>query len=338
MKSFDIPVVMFIFKRKEATLRILERVSQIKPQKLYLISDWGRNEEEIALVKSCRQAVEENINWSCEVIKNYADENCGVYDRIGLGAKWVFSQEPVAIFLEDDNLPELSFFEYCKQLLEKYKEDTRVLWVCGTNYLEKYHPEDGSSYVFTKHLLPCGWASWANKFLKYYDGELELFEDAQLVKRVRYEYDDKRLYNQQMESVSKEYDRKKRGDRYISWDYQMAYSIRVHNMYGISPIHNQIKNIGVDNFSEHGGTSFDNVMTQRFCGMESHPLEFPLIHPKTVICDRIYEKMVGRIILYPLSSRIKKKCGKIIKKVLRISPNVSLTNTLKDIMKEVRRQ
>ncbi|WML55180.1 hypothetical protein RCG17_11665 [Neobacillus sp. PS3-12] len=337
MGSFDIPVVLFIFKRKDATLQILNRVSQIKPKKLYLISDFGRTEEEEILVNECRNAVEEHINWDCKVIKNYAEKNCGVYDRIGLGAKWVFSMEPVAIFLEDDNLPELSFFYFCKELLEKYKDDNRILWICGTNYLENYKPEDGSSYVFTKHLLPCGWASWAGKFIKYYDADLALYNDTRLVKRVKYEYEDKRLYKQQIECVRQEYERKLKGERYVSWDYHMAYSIRVHNLYGISPKFNQIKNIGVDNYSEHGGVSLDNVMTKRFCGMESIPLKFPLTHPKTVMLDRMYESKVGNIILYPLSLRIKIKIAKLIKNILGMESNASITKTIKNHLKVVRK-
>ncbi|WP_047150841.1 hypothetical protein [Aneurinibacillus tyrosinisolvens] len=333
MDSFDIPVVMFIFKRKDATLRILERVSQIKPKKLYLISDFGRNEEEEILVNECRKEVEKHINWNCKVIKNYAEENRGVFDRIGLGAMWVFSMEPVAIFLEDDNLPELSFFTFCKELLEKYKDDNRILWICGTNYLESYEPEDGSSYMFTKHLLPCGWASWADKFTKYYDADLTLFNDPLLVKKVKYEYEDKRLYKQQIECVRQEYERKLKGERYVSWDYHMAYSIRVHNLYGISPKFNQIKNIGVDSYSEHGGVSFDNVMTRRFCGMESIPLEFPLTHPKTIVQDRIYEKKVGNLILYPLSLRIKIKIATLIKNILGMEPSTSITGTIKKHLK-----
>lgn len=337
MDSFDIPIVLFIFKRKDTTLQILNRISQIKPKKLYLISDFGRNQEEEKLVRECRINVEKNIDWDCEVIKNYAEKNRGVFANIGLGALWVFSMESVAIFLEDDNLPELSFFQYCKELLEKYNNDNRILWICGTNYLEKYEPEDGASYMFTKHLLPCGWASWANKFTKYYDANLDLFSNAELVKRVRYEYDSKKLYSQQMECVRQEYERKLRGEKYVSWDYHMAYSIRVNNLYGICPKCNQIKNIGVDSYSEHGGISFDNVMTKRFCGMESVSLEFPLVHPKTLLVDRSYEKKIGNIILYPFSLRIRVRMSLLVKNILGISKDKSIKETIKKYFKAVRK-
>jgi len=316
MEGFDIPVVMFVFKRVDTSLRVLERIAEVRPRKLYLLSDEGRNNEEKSMVKNCRQALEGRIDWDCEVIKNYASENRGVYANIGLGAKWVFNRESMAIFLEDDNLPEITFFEYCRELLQRYRDDSRILWICGTNYLGKYLNSNGESYMFTKHLLPCGWASWSQKFLKYYDGELTLAQDKCLVKRVKYEYENKALYRQQMESVNREISQKKEGKPFRSWDFQIAFSIRAQNLYGISPCNNQIMNIGVDNLSEHGGTSFNNIMTRRFCGMNSYPLEFPLVHPKTILCDRNYEKRIGNIILYPLSMRIRRLIGRTIRKIL----------------------
>ncbi|MHB1152777.1 MAG: hypothetical protein ACYCWE_18765 [Eubacteriales bacterium] len=114
MDRFDIPLFMFLFKRMDAPFRILKIFAQVQPQKLYLISDEGRNVEEKALVRKLRSEIEKQITWDCEIIKNYAAQNKGVYQNIGMGAKWVFEREAQAIFLEDDNLPEVTFFQYCK--------------------------------------------------------------------------------------------------------------------------------------------------------------------------------------------------------------------------------
>lgn len=328
MGNFNIPVVLIIFKRKDKTLQVLERIAQIKPLKLYLLGDEGRDKEEKRLVKECREAVERSINWECEVIKNYAEVNRGVYDNIGGGAKWVLEKEPWAIFLEDDNLPELTFFSYCEELLHKYKDEKKVLWICGTNYLGKYQTKSIESYMFTKHLLPCGWASWSDKFLKYYDGELNLFVEETISEELENSYDKKALYNQQMSSLNREVTRKRNGEKFISWDFQMAFSIRIHNLYGISPSSNQIKNIGVDEHSEHGGNSFNDIMTKRFCGMESYPLNLPLTHPEKIYINKKYENLIGNIILYPLRIRVKYFVGRILKKVIGMDKNESLVNKI----------
>ena len=142
MKQFDIPVALFIFKRSEKAILIINQIAKVAPKRIYLIGDGPRNDSEIKEVELCRKEIESAINWDCEIVKNYADKNRGVYENIAGGAKWVFQREKQAIFLEDDNFPEVTFFDYCKELLEKYESDNRVLWICGTNYLESYHPED----------------------------------------------------------------------------------------------------------------------------------------------------------------------------------------------------
>lgn len=327
LERLQVPVAMFLFKRKDTTLRIIDRIAEVKPPRIYLIADAGRNDEERQLVEECRKAVEERISWDCEIVKHYAQENRGVYRNIGEGAKWVFEREERAIFLEDDNLPEVSFFYYCQEMLEKYAEHPQVLWVCGTNYLGKYEAQDGASYMFTKHLLPCGWASWSNKFLKYYDGELKTFNE-ESAKKLAANYENKALYKYQLQLIEKTAYKLEHDIGRSSWDYQMAYSVRANNMYGISPCNNQIKNIGVDELSTHGGTMLSITMTERFCGMESYPLQFPLKHPDKVACDPEYEKIIGKIILPPWRNRAKLQVGYLIKRVMGIDRNASLKEVL----------
>lgn len=323
IKRFDIPVVLFIFKRNKAA-DIMERISKVQPQKIYLIGDYGRNKKEIELVNECRKLVESKITWPCEVIKNYADENRGVYGNIALCAKWIFEREKYAIFLEDDNLPEVTFFQFCKEMLLKYENDNRILWICGTNYLGKYSNNDGDSYMFTKHILPCGWASWSKKFNSMYDEKLSLCDDSSTIKRVGKEYYNKKLFNQYKSYFLQEYKRIKNGQRPHSWDYQMDFCIKANNVYGICPCVNQIKNIGVDELSIHGGNSFSNVMTRRFCSMESYPLSFPLKHPKLILSDLEFEKRIYRILLYPFNLRLRIRVSNLIKKIFKISDNTSI--------------
>lgn len=333
MEQFDIPVVLFIFKRDKA-VEIVKRIGSVKPQKLYILADQGRNEIEKKQVEECRGAVENAIDWKCEIIKNYADENRGVFKNIGLGAAWVLRRERWAIFLEDDNLPEETFFLFCKEMLQRYEKDTRVLWVCGTNYLGNYEPKSGDSYVFTRHMLPCGWASWNGKFEQFYDGELKLTTNKTIMKNIKNMYCNKSVYKQYMESWMSEKMRIDAGKSPISWDYQMDFSIKANNLFGICPCKNQIRNIGVDDFSIHGGKSFDSIMTERFCGMDSYPLEFPLQHPMTVLQDPVFEKKTGKIILLPLRLRVSIKVLKKIRRMLMIPNGMSTKQFIKEGIKK----
>ncbi|MBQ4571485.1 MAG: glycosyltransferase family 2 protein [Bacilli bacterium] len=319
---FDIPVVLFMFKRLKA-VEIIKRISCVKPNKIYLMADSGRNAIEKKQVDECRKAVESAIDWPCEIIKNYAEKNRGVYKNIGEGAIWVLKREKWAIFLEDDNLPEISFFRFCKEMLEKYEDDTRIFWICGTNYLGKYNSKSNHSYVFTRHMLPCGWASWSSKFLKYYDGKLENYSSEFVQKNIDYSYYNYKVYKQYKECWKSEYIRINNDQNPISWDYQMDFTIKANNLFGICPCNNQIKNIGVDENSIHGGNDFSDIMTKRFCGMDSYPVEFPLIHPETLLIDKKFEDKISKILLYPLNRRLRNLFLNGVRSIFRIPDGVS---------------
>lgn len=316
MQQFDVPVALFIFKRSEKAILIINQIAKIAPKKIYLIGDGPRNESEREDVEQCRANIEKAITWDCEIIRNYSNNNRGVFNNIAGGAKWVFAREKRAIFLEDDNFPEITFFRYCKELLDKYENDSRVLWICGTNYLESYEPEDGADYVFTKLMLPCGWASWSSKFVKFYDGDLNLYSDPVLLKKVSLGYKNKILLRQNLMSWEIEHERIRRGEKPISWDFQMAFSLRVHGLYGIAPKYNQIRNIGIDIHATHGTGSAKNTMVKRFCEIPTHQLSFPLKDPKVVLIDNTFERKTEKIIILPWKVRLKSIVGRRINKIM----------------------
>ena len=313
------PIVLLLFKRVDSTRRIIGRLREVEPTKLYVLCDQGRDENERKLVREVRSVVDECIDWPCEVIRDYADENRGVYDQIGLGALRVFEHEERAIFLEDDNLPESTFFAWCEQMLNVYENNDKIVWVCGTNYLGESRPADGSDIYFTRHLLPCGWASWAAKFRRCYDKEFSLTNEDGWLDRMEASYEDRRLFVQQRESVLGERERRDHGERYRSWDFQMAFSIRMQNLLGVAPSRNQITNIGVDEFSTHGSKT-GNTMTDRFCNVPSYPMPVPCHVPAEVKVDEEFERAIGEIILQPWDRRAKDA----LKRVLGVPRGMSI--------------
>lgn len=329
MKQFEIPIAVFMFKRADKTALIIDQIAKVSPTKIYLIGDGPRNEDEVREVDNCRKLVESRINWNCSIIRNYAEKNRGVYENIAGGAKWVFERESKAIFLEDDNFPAISFFEYCKELLEKYNDDNRVLWICGTNYQHKCEPKDGSDYFFTQLMLPCGWASWSNKFLKFYDGEIKLYRDDYVRSQIRFQYRNKLLYIHDYPKWNEILEDLDANRKPVSWDYQMAFALRVNNLFGISPKYNLIQNVGADSFSIHGGNSMNKVMTRRFCEVPIHELKFPLKHPKCLLVDSDYEQSTEKIIVAPFRLRMYGKIVLIIKKIFKLNRNQSLKAFLK---------
>jgi hypothetical protein len=324
----DVPVVLIFFKRIDKTIQVLDRIAQARPSKLYLISDGPRDAAEAELVEECRRRVDARIDWDCDVVRDYAPSNRGVYDRIGLSALRILAIEPAAIFLEDDNLPEVSFFRFCEEMLERYRGDDKVFWICGTNYLESYEPQNRCSYVFTRHMLPCGWASWGHKFAKLYDGDMKLLDDPKTLPEILARSGNKALTRQHIRNWLREKGRIVNGQRPNSWDYQMSLTLEGHQLLGIVPVQNQIRNIGVDEFSIHGGHDINNVMTRRFCGMGSHPLTFPLNHCDSVDIDERFDRLTGALILLPLRYRIRGALNRLLRAILRVEDSTSLNAEL----------
>ena len=323
--SFNIPVVLFTFKRSNTVERILKVLREINVSKLYLFSDAGRDEDEQELVNKARVDIMQMIDWKCEVIKMFATSNQGVFNQIALGAKKVFEKEEKAIFLEDDNLPESTFFKYCEDMLNKYKDEEKVLWICGTNY-ESESPYLTTDYVFTKHMLPCGWASWAHKFNKYYLTSFSIMNDKNNLKKIKNAYEDQRLYRQQIRNFRMEKYREDHNRRFLSWDFHMALTLRYFDLYGIAPKYNQIRNIGIDEYSTHGGTSKKKPNTAKFCEIETRPLPKELKGPEKVTINKMFEKNFTNIILVPLYIRTLFPLITFTKKVLRMYPDKSFIN------------
>ena len=309
MNDFNIPIVLMCFLRFDKAIKIIDKIKNVKPKKIYLLSDGGRNENEQSVIVNGRLKLEKSIDWNCNIIKIYQNKNVGVYKQIALGAKKVFELEPYAIFLEDDNLPEITFFYYCKKMLLEYFNNDKILWICGTNYVENYGGCD--DYYFTKSLLPCGWASWSHKFLKYYEFNLESTNDKNFKQHFFKKYTNKKLARQQYNSIMREKKHFDECGNYYSWDHHMTLSIRMNDLFGIVPKYNQIKNIGIDENSIHGGNSDKNIMVKRFCLIKSYQLENIQITNKKIMINSDLEKKLDKIILLPFRYRLKGYISKL---------------------------
>ena len=313
-KAFDVPVCLFTWQRWDTVSKIISVLEKIKPAKLYLFSDGGRNDKEWENVHQVRSNLKKAINWKCNVTYKFAESNIGVFKTIGLGALSVFEHEKSCIFLEDDNLPTESFFYYCKECLEKYELNENVFLICGTNYLKNGF-KTSYSYMFVQALLPCGWASWSNKFCKYYDTTLEYFDKEENRKEYLKKYQSRNLAIQQLNSISAERNRFINTGEFRSWDYHLIGSIMRNDLLVISPKYNQITNIGVDELGVHNSKKFKkNRMTKRFCEVKRKELELPLVHPNSISIDYKYQKCCDRIITLPISLRFKGFIGRILKK------------------------
>ena len=121
------PVAFIVFNRPEQTRRVFAEIAKAKPPILLLIGDGPRMNRvgEVEKVMLTRQLISE-VNWECEVLTNFSEINLGCKRRVSSGIDWVFSRVGEAIFLEDDCLPDPTFFRFCEEMLEYYRGDRRV--------------------------------------------------------------------------------------------------------------------------------------------------------------------------------------------------------------------
>jgi hypothetical protein len=230
------PVAFFIFNRPDLTARVFERIAQAQPKILFLIADGPRTPAEKKRCESARRVVE-RVDWECRVLRDYRDVNLGCARRIFSGLDWVFSQTEEAIILEDDCLPDLSFFFFCHEMLHRYREEPRIGHIGGNNYLEKTRPA-GSGYYFSRYALSWGWATWRRAWNGY---NLCLSDWPNL--RESGWLDNHCDNPEQIAHWKKMFDSVCNPQPH-TWDFQWQYHVWKQNALSIAPARNLVANLG----------------------------------------------------------------------------------------------
>lgn len=279
MNQFDVPILFCTFNRLECTKKVFERIREIKPAKLYLLSDGPRKNVEGEAEKVCavRKYLEDHIDWECQVYKNYAEKNMGCGKRMSSGISWAFEQEEKIIILEDDCLADLSFFKYCKELLEVYKEAENIMVISGYNPLGILDEE--YSFVFTPMVEIWGWATW-KRVWEQYDYDMLDWKERKISSYMKSFMNDKQIeyYIQIFDSMyAHEID---------TWDYQLQYLLLKKEALAIVPKKNMIENIGFGADATHTKTAPVNLCN------EAYEIEFPMCIPAHIKSNEEYNKQI----------------------------------------------
>jgi hypothetical protein len=279
----NIPVVFIIFNRPETTLRVFEAIRQAKPTRLLVVADGPRHHKpgEKDLCNDAR-AIIDKVDWDCKVYKDFAESNMGCKNRVASGISWAFSLVEQAIILEDDCLPSPSFFRFCKEMLERYKEDERIMLVSGDNRLFGARETD-NSYYFSRYPNIWGWATWRRAWSKF-DIQMSAWP------RIRNENG----FDQYFKTAAESYYWKSMFDyvyagKLDTWDYQWVYSIFKESGLSIAPGINLVENIGFTEEATH--TKAISV----YAKLKAGDLIFPLSHPENVLIDTLNDKQEQKI-------------------------------------------
>ncbi len=307
---FDTPILYLIFNRPDHIQTTFEHIRAIKPKKLFIAADGPRknipNEDKIC--KQARELVLNAIDWECEINTLFRDTNLGCGNAVYQAINWFFSHVSMGIILEDDCVPNKSFFNFCQKMLDLHKDRDEVMHISGTWYLS----EQKEDYIISKHPFVWGWATWKRAWEKY-DFELHNDSFAEIETNIFLNLNSAQQTTHWLNSFKH---LTNKGWNF-TWDYQWIYTIWKYLGVTISPTKNLISNIGFNENATHTTQQqhyLANVPTHDF---ETNDLKGNYSLNKKLDKEIFEHYFVGKkqVVTKPKPS-IRKKTHEIIRKIL----------------------
>jgi len=269
----DTPVLFLIFNRPDTTRQVFDEIRKARPEQLYVAADGPRKDRsaDYELCKKTREIIQQ-VDWDCKVFTCFRDENLGCKRSVSSAIDWFFSHVEEGIILEDDCVPDQSFFPFCQELLKRYRDDTRIMMISGNNFQFGKRRTD-YSYYFSKYVHIWGWATWRRAW-KYYDIDMkswpeikeggwlkDILKDQKAVK-----FWEKIFENTHLGKID-------------TWDYEWVFSCWIQNGLSILPNVNLVRNIGFDGNATH--TKGKNKQSD----LPVSSIQVPLKNPEFIILD-----------------------------------------------------
>ncbi len=232
------PVLLIVFKRPDLLQQTFDEVRKAKPPQLFVAAD-GPRDDHPGDAELCRQTrdVIDQVDWDCEVFKNYQDQNLGCRLGVSSAIDWFFQHVEEGIILQDDCLPNQSFFWFCQELLERYRHDERVMAVSGSNPVAGRWTAD-ASYYFSRLVHIIGFATWRRAW-EHYDLEMKTFPEFAAKNRIANVFPDKKAQAFYMSRFSAVYTSS------TTWDWQLLYAHVTQNGLCAVADTNLVSNIGL---------------------------------------------------------------------------------------------
>jgi len=300
----DVPILFIIFNRPGTTKIVFDAIRSARPTRLYISADGPRPDRptDAARCNEAREVVS-NIDWPCTVERHYQEANLGCRDAVSTAIHWFFSREEQGIVLEDDVLPDPTFFPYCGELLERYRDDERVMAICGANFQNGVARGD-YSYYFSHFVHVWGWATWRRAW-RHFDVRMENWPEVKMRNMLSYHLGgDKRgiaYWTASFDAVA--------ARRIDTWDYQWVFACWAQNGVSVLPNVNLVTNIGFGEDATHTTNEAGAA-----ANMARNGVTFPLRHPPFLMCDAAADTVTakGQFRRSVLPVRVARKLKKIV--------------------------
>jgi hypothetical protein len=281
---FETPILFLIFNREDTTRQVFEAIRRQKPKYLFVAAD-GARKNKPGEAEACRRVrdIATQIDWDCELKTLFRDENLGCKMAVSTAITWFFDNVEQGIILEDDCLPDPSFFPYCEELLNRYKDDDRIGHIGGNCFLPGIVSKE-SSYDFCTFSHIWGWASW-RRVWKNYDVNFsykEKFKDNRKKRNAIFNNLREKIYFSSFIS-----DTLSGKSRINTWDVQYLFTLRVQNQLSIYPKVNIVTNIGLNSeFATHTSKKINKLL------IPLSSMSFPMKHPEYILRNKELDDII----------------------------------------------
>lgn len=274
----DTPILFLIYNRAEYTRPVFEAIRAARPRQLFIAGDGPRPDQpDDADQCATARAIVSGVDWPCEVRTLYQSVNLGCKMGMSTGISWFFDQVEEGIILEDDCLPDPSFFPFCTIMLERYRDDEQIMMIGGANPATVI--DSPYDYFFSRFYNIWGWACWRRAWKKF-DIRISSWQAVKATSLLADFFPEERNRAFLIRMFDDAY-----GNPLCSvWSLQWTYACLVNGGLAILPTHNLISNIGVV------GTHEMN-MAQLF--LQTRPLVTEALkHPETIDVDQRVERLL----------------------------------------------
>lgn len=311
------PILFLVFNRPQQTLAVHQAIRAARPKRLYVAADGPRDGHSDPILCANVRSIATSVDWPCEVFTLLREKNLGCRDAVAQGIDWFFSHEESGIILEDDCLPDPSFFSYCAELLDRFSEDSSVMVISGSRLVP---PENvsNSSYSFTRNFSIWGWATWRRAW-DLNDLNMVTWNSSGRQRALG------RLNRKGLRLFWDVTFRRARTGLVDTWDHQWLYSCWSNGGIAITPSVNLIRNIGTD-----ASDSFTSPRSwRRVQERNSRAIALPLVHPSVktidVALDRWIDNHIYRVRWYLLMRFPRAAYRRIVSRIRKLAhqdPNV----------------
>ena len=307
----NVPVLLILYKRPETTVHVINSLKKVKAKLIYIAINKPPNNKNLQDYHNYKKILKlvAEIDWKCKLVIKKRKKYLSSYESVKSSVEWFFRNEKEGIVLEDDTVPNKSFFIFCKELLKKYRNNKQISQICGTSFVNRKKIIN-HSYIFSKYSPTWGYATW-RRSINDYDEKMKdwpkLRKKRSLLKIINnkgFLFYWTRIFDSQYKNKSKH------------WDERWLYSNWKNSKLSIIPKKNLVKNIGF------GATATHTKTEQWYSNLETQEIEYKNKHPKKIFANFEYDNWLtvnvfGVNFIYNLSQKFKK--NKIIKNRLIFS-------------------